>query len=306
MSKKRLTAVPAKRSSAPVLQIRLILVLGSLLLAAVAGVVSTFAWLSLSIPEPDLTKALPEGKAVAEIAAKDWLNGEVLSVPSSGIELPKSANPLPYSALSWDGFTTSSLPSGVVYELHSFSLQLVEPSPDGKSTVKRNMILTVPVSLNSEGDPIIVGFPYMEQSSTKPEEIIFDYTDVASGALPGGASEQITKWAQSWASDNREQLKLLTGDTTGGVEYRGIGGFAPDRVQILNAVPGGNNSYGSDTYLVRVRIFLSSSSANKFTTATELDLTLADASSGLPKIVGWGPAGKGLSGPQDTRITLTR
>ena len=67
MSKSRITAVPAKRSSAPILQIRLVLVLGALLLAAAAGVVSTFAWLSLSIPEPDLTKALPQGKSVAEI-----------------------------------------------------------------------------------------------------------------------------------------------------------------------------------------------------------------------------------------------
>jgi hypothetical protein len=303
MSKSRLTAVPAKRSSAPILQIRIILVLGSLLLAAAAGIFSAFAWLSLTIPEPDLSKALPEGKAIAEIAAKDWLSGTPLSVPSSNVELPGSENPLPYSTLNWDGFTPGTLPSGNLYELHSFSLQLLVTDEEGK-TSKKNMILTVPISLNSDGDSIVVGLPYLEQSNVTSENIVFDYSDVNSEQLPPGATQQITKWAQNWATDNREQLKLLTGDTTQGVEYKGIGGFDAERVQIVNSLPGGDTAYGSDTFLVRIRIFLSSKSANKFSTATELDLTLADTNSGLPKIVGWGPAGKGLQGPQDTRVIL--
>lgn len=299
MSKSRITAVPAKRSSAPILQIRLILVLGSLILAAVAGIVSTFAWLSLSIPEPDLTKALPQGKSVAEVAADNWVNGTPLTVPSADIVFPENSKPLPYSSLVWDGFTSGTLPSGSVYELHSFALQL-----GNEDNGPKNMILTVPIAINSQNEPIVIGLPYLEQATASGEEIIFDYSDVGSGALPSGASEQITKWAQSWASDNREQLKLLTGDTTNGVEYRGIGGFTADRIQILNALPSGDNQYGSDTYLVRIRVFLSGDSANEFNTATELDLTLANASSGLPKIVGWGPAGKGLLGPQDTRIVI--
>lgn len=301
----RLTAVPAKRSSAPILQIRLFIVLGTLVIAAIAGLVSFFAWMSLSIPEPDLTKALPEGKSLSEIAARDWLDGRESTLPAiEGLSLPKSDNPLPYSSLVWDSFTKGSLPSGFPFELHSFTVQLVEGTDrDGKNIVK-SMLMVVPVSFNSDGDPLLAGLPYLEQISTKEAEIIFDYSDVGSAPLPTGATTQISKWAQSWADDSREQLKLLTGDTAPGIEYKGLGGFVADRVQIINALPAGNTIYGSDTFLVRVRVFISSNSANKFSTATDLDLTVTDASSGLPKIVGWGSAAKGLLGPQETRVIV--
>lgn len=300
----RLTAVPAARSRLPVLQIRLAAVLGSLLLAAVMGIVSTVAWMTNQPPTPDYRLALPQGKAVAELAAVGWLEGTPLVVPAlENVTLPDSPGKFVYTNFTWEGFNTDVLPNGFPYELHRFIVS--QPiQVDSTRTSNRLLRLTVAVML-SGGKGYLAAVPAIEPVDMRGVRGVFDYSDVSDNALPGGAQAQVEKWASSWASDNRDQLKLLTGDTTAGIEYPGLGGFTATQTIVENALPAGNTVIGGltyyDAYLVRVRISLTGSGANQFMTESEMDLTVVNASSGLPLIIGWGPAGAGLRGPADTR-----
>ena len=74
----RWTALPASRSKAPILQIRLFLVLGALILAAVLGVVSTVAWLNVKPTPPTPT---PVSQSASATVATNYLLGQSTVVP---------------------------------------------------------------------------------------------------------------------------------------------------------------------------------------------------------------------------------
>jgi hypothetical protein len=299
----RLTAVPAARSRMPVLKVRIALVLGSLIAAAVLGLISTLAWITQSTPETDMSQALPKGKGIATIAAQAWLNGKPVEIPSlTDIKLPDAQSSLTHSDLTWEGFTPRKLPSGVSYELHRFLVVLPFPLDSGKVSNRVMRVFTT-VAIMTDGRSYLATLPSMTQVDMRVGKGVLDYSDLQPKPLPSDAIAQIEQWADAWASDDRAQLKLLTGDTTSSVEYRGIGSFESTGSETIAALSAGETTYGSDTYLVRVRISLASVSANRFKTETDMDLTMVDTTTGLPRIVGWGPAGAGIRGSSETRQT---
>jgi len=299
----RLTAVPASRSRMPILKIRLALVLGSLLVAALLGLVSTLAWLTNSTPAPDPSSMQPKGKGIAVITAEAWLSGRPVLVPAlKDVTLPETKAPMVHSDLTWEGYVSRTLPSGIAYELHR--LLVVFPfTLDNGMKSNRVMRVYVTVALGADGRPYLATMPSLSAVDMRDGQGRVDYTDLSPKDLPSGAVEQIDAWAAAWATDDRDQLKLITGDTAAGVEYMGLGGFTSEGSQVTAGLPAGDTTYGSDTYLVRVRISLTAGGANQYQTETDMDLTMIDTTSGLPRIVGWGPAGAGLRGPSETRQT---
>ena len=301
MKEPRLTAIPATRSRLPVLQLRLALVLGSLVLSAVMGVVSTIAWIGNKPPALDLRGAVAYGRAVAEVAAESWLDGKSVALPVlDGIELPQDGKMLPHGSVVWEGFTRESLPNGLVYERHTFLTTINGVGEDGEPNLKL-LRVAVSVAFPNGAQAVLASLPSLESVDNRSSSKVFDYSDLQTEDIPGSVQAQLQKWANAYATDDRSNLQQITGDSTPKVEYVGLGGFIAGTPSVIAALPAGETDYGSDTWLVRSRVPLSG--ANGFSSEIEMDLTVVEASSGLPRIVGWGPAGSGLRGPIETRRT---
>ena len=287
----------------PILKIRLALVLGGLSMSALLGLVSTLAWLTNNPPVQDVASMQPKGKGLAEIVAESWLGGRPVLVPVlKDVALPESKVPMVYSDLTWEGYVSRTLPSGVVYELHRM-LVLFPFTLDNGEKSNRVMRVYVTIALGADGKPYLATMPSLAAVDMRDGQGRVDYTDLSPKDLPSSAIEQIDAWATAWSEDDRDQLKLLTGDITSGIEYTGLGGFSSEGSQVIAGLPAGETIYGTDTYLVRVRISLTAGGANQYITETDMDLTMIDTTTGLPRIVGWGPAGAGLRGPSETRQT---
>jgi hypothetical protein len=297
----RLTAVPATRSRLPVLQLRLALVLGSLVLSAVMGIISTIAWIGNKPAPVDLRGAQAYGQAVAQIAAQSWLDGKSVTLPVlESVVIPPTGPGLPHGPVVWEGFTRESNSSGLVFERHTFltTVNGVDENGDPTMTLLR---VAVSVAFPGTSQAALAALPSLEPVDDRASDKVFDYSDLELDDLPNEVSPQLVEWAKAYAADDRANLKQLTGDSAGGVEYVGLGGFVAEEPNVIAALPAGDTSYGSDTWLLRARIPLQG--ANGFTSEIEMDLTVVEASSGLPRIVGWGPAGVGLRGPNETRRT---
>ena len=296
----RLTAVPAARSRMPLLQIRVAVILGSLVAAALLGLVSTVAWIANKPQPADLGPVTTYGRGLAEVAANSWLDGTPLAVATLNNVTLKTGSALVHGPIAWDGFSRSSLPapSGLVYERHRFVTTIAGLDDKGKQTW-RPVMLTVTVAFPTSSSPVLASLPSLESVTTAGSGKVFDYTDLSDKQLPSGASAQLQSWVQYWVTDNRAQLKQLTGDGQPGAVYVGLGGFANGELSVVSSLPAGATQYGQDTWLVRARVRLIG--ANEYSQEMEMDLTVIDASSGLPRVIGWGPAGVGLRGPNETR-----
>ena len=295
-----MTAIPATRSRLPLLQMRLTLVLGSLVMAAALGLVSSVAWLA-NRPEPvDLTPVTAYGRGLAEVVAHSWLDGTPLGVATlEGVAL-QTGRELQHGSVAWDSFTRSSLPSpsGLVFERHRFVTTVAGVDADGRETW-RPVALSVSVAFPDGRQPVLAAVPTLEPITTSGSARVFDYSDLDVDQLPGAAVEQLRRWAKYWATDDRTQLKQLTGDGSADAMYVGLGGFGSAELTVSAALPAGNTGLGADTWLVRARVKVVG--ANQYTQEMEMDLTVVGASSGLPRVIGWGPAGVGLRGPAETR-----
>lgn len=294
----RLNAVPASRSRGAVLKVRLYLVLGLLVLCALMGVASTVAWI-VSRPAPSaLTPrdVLPRGVGIAEVVARAWLAGDPIPVPAvPELDVPQGrSGSMPVSTFAWEGYTKEQLPppNGTTYEVHRFLFTTPYATEDGTAT--RTLRISVPVATTPSG-VLLAGLPVVDTPRFRPGEAKrFDYQDLGSESIPNTAEDEVGVWLSAWAADSRRELKQLSGDTGPG-EYVGLGQFSVGNWQIVSAIP-----FSNDRWLVRVRAELVG--PNGYATEMEMDITLAQASTTLPKIIGWGPAGSGIVEPDQVRI----
>lgn len=306
----RLTAVPAARSKAAVLKVRFWAILGALLFAASVGIFAAVSFLTFEPAVVDVEASKPRGLAVAELAANDFLFGGTLPVPEV-----KDQNPAPGSAVVvvgpvvWDRFTRSTFPNGIEFESHKFLFHREVRAPstttgsgevvEGALTLQL-MELTVLVAVPVDVNPVVAALPYMVPAVYSNLAIKADYSDSELvKSLPAPAVAQLRAWGESWAKDDAQQLKLLTGDQTPNVRYVGLGGYTLAEMRVLSSL-----EFGQDSFLVRVRLALRS--ANGSILEMDMDLTVTSASSGLPKVSGWGPAGSGLKTPADVRVSSDR
>jgi hypothetical protein len=300
----RLTAVPAARSRAAVLKVRFWAVFGALVFSSAVGIFAAVSFLTFKPPVVDVDATKPLGLAVAELAAHDFVTGGALRLPTVPGQDPTQTAPIESTGpLAWQGFSRYRLPNGTPVESHRFlfyrTVQPATPPPTGASVrpVYQLMELSVLVAVPPDTNPILAARPYMEPAVFADAELVTDLTDFRLAApLPDTALDQIRSWAQAWAADDSEKLKLITGDQTARVRYVGLGGYSLAEIRILSAA-----KFADDTFLARVRIVLGG--ANESILEMDMDLTITAASTGLPKVSGWGPAGSGLRTPADVRVS---
>lgn len=290
-----LTAVPAKRSKAAVLKVRLYLIIGLLLVAALMGVVATVAWVTQKPPDADsfITESLAKGPA--EEVAKAWLEGKPIpvgraaNVPDGALSKAEGGEGAPtfaYDSLSWDSYETDALSDLTAFEIHKFIVVAppLDPAADPAPityTLNVTMLLT-------DGKPVLGAAPSLQPYIPADSAYMFDYSTLAKDVTLSNQSAQLLQqWATAFATNDSAQLGLIVADPSKGV-YDGIKGFTSGQATSIYAVPA-----GEDNLIVRTRVSLVS--ANGFKTEAEYDVLITQASSGSPHVVAWGPAGSGDS-----------
>lgn len=291
----KLTAVPAKRSNAAVLKVRLFLILGLGILVVLTGAASTLAWITNKPPVIDFTASEAKARGSAEEVATAWLNGRQIPVGlaanitgtklSGGGSSEDAAKKLDYTSISWDSFTNDTLGDGTTIELHRF-IVVAPPLPSDTGDVTPvTYALTVTMVLTN-GEPVLGAAPSLEAYVPAGSSYLFDYSTLADRVeVSSQVSGIVDQWATAFATNDSAQLGLIVADPAKGV-YDGIAGFTAGKPTIVYAL-----SNGGDNLIVRARVSLVS--ANGFNTEAEYDLYVTQASSGSPHIVAWGPAGAG-------------
>ena len=281
------------KSSQAVVNTRFYLIFGSLVIAAAAGLLASFAWMTNSTPQPDLMKAQPKGKAIAELTASAVLAGRPLNVPMAktvfsseeGIRVG-SGLPMPVVDLVWSGFSKDQI-QNIPYEFHSFEVvSSIDPKNVLAGTVRYTLIVVVLVPENQT--PMLGALPYFTLPTESGERIAFDYGgNQFVSKVPASVNSRLEDWASYYASDDRDRLQSTTPDGRTEVEYKGLGGFTSSGVSILGALP-----QQSGPWLLRIRVQLVG--ANGFNTEVDMDITIDGVNQAAPQIVAWGPAGSGV------------
>lgn len=276
--------------------------LGLLLLSSLAGLASMAAWVSsnASPQQAAQPRTDPVATSTAAVIADRYVSGEPLqgipvvegvSFSSDGISV--------LSAPQWAGWNTQTIDGGT-FERHLFD---VYRQLNGEIIPYRISVL---LSVDPSGGmlPALAAAPYVRRMPSAASGSPSDYRTRVDPqrTLPGAARERISLWAGAWASGDSEALKVLTGDPAAGVTYIGLGGYIVAGVSIISAVP----VSAEDAWLARVRLVLEDPLLSGFSPSghrmtVDLDVTVAAASSGNPRVVGWGAAGVGPRGPEYVR-----
>ena len=295
----RLTAIPAARSSAPVLRIRIIAVLGLLVLASLLGVVSTVAWLAAGqkeVPVVNLDDALPKAQGFATIVASAYLDGAEMQIPTTEDvkDLPATGY-LPHEAPQWVEFGAGVTPTGLTLELHRFLFYRLFPSEDGATPPKRALYeLYIPLALTPGGTPALGGQPMFRP--VLYGDITGALSTKSETTLPGPVVKTLEKWAGVWAAGNSQGMKEVAGDGTEGVTYTGLGGGCKAKgLTVQNVTP-----LSTDSWLVRARV--SVECANQYVVDMDMDVTVVGGPPNPTRIVGWGAVGSGVLGLDDVRV----
>lgn len=287
---RRWTAVPAARSSAPILKIRLYLVLGSLVVSAVMGLFAGISSLTRTdpvIPEPP---AVAQGQGFAEIVADDWLAGRGTTVPAGDtLDRRLGASPtvdedtekVTFHALegitriAWSGFDVY-VQEGRTFEAHRFYVG---------GRVPRE--LTVVVELTDAG-PLLAATPALAPLAAQAEPPRqFDWAESEARTPVSADVERVAaEWAAAYATDDRQALRDLTGDTQRRI-YAGLGGFEVVETTMGGAVP----IFESTDLVVRVKVTMKDDTG--FQATSDWDLRVAAADTAAPRVVAWGPAATG-------------
>lgn len=276
----RWTAIPAARSSAPILKIRLYTVLAVMGVATLAGLFGAFAWLTADPPPPPpVIPPVAQATGEATLAARQYVRGEAITVPvATGIAPDKldGGSPLFGSpSVSWQGFELIK-DGGREVEHHRFLV-----------AGEQNWQLTIPMEIGGP-TPLLIAAPSLEPIAVAAEPPLrFDW--LAFEQLP--TSPQLTRTVEAWSAafltNNTEELQRLTGDLTSRV-YAGLGGLTPVKTDIRGVV----RRVDLEGFAV-IRVEIGAESSSGWTGVLEYDLLARDVNTANPKIVAWGSGGSG-------------
>jgi hypothetical protein len=294
----RLTAVPAKRSSAVGLKARLTLVFVAIGATSAIGLFSGVAWLT-SVPEvPAASSYQAKARGAAETVALDWLNGRTVDVglaknltngnlsQAGDGATEQVGQSFDYTTLTWSSYTTSRLGDGATYEVHKF-LITAPPLTQESNAPETMYTLSVTMLLIPGGNPVLGAAPSLDTYVPNNSSYNFDYSGVLKTTdVPSPVRTIIEEWGKAYATNNTQQLALVVGDPTKGSTYEGLPGFSGGSVQIGTAVPSGE---AGENLVVRTTVNLIS--ANGFTSKADYDLLVTGVKTEAPKVVAWGPAG---------------
>lgn len=281
------TAIPAARSSAPLLKIRIYAILGVLAFAALGGLFAGITTLTASAPPPPPdVPPVPQATAQAAIAAREYVLGQDLTVPvANGISKKGLDGGAPLGSvneIAWSGFTLST-DGGRTVEIHRF---LVSGELLWELTLTMELVtLTTEIDGPSPilaAAPSLAPVPFPEEPPQK-----FDWQEFPQIPVTEQLTRSATVWAQAYMSDNRAELLAITGDPSARV-YAGLGDFTADETRVVSAT-----GRVDIPELAVVRVEIVATSTNGWTGKQEYDLLVRDIRGGSPLVVAWGPAGTG-------------
>lgn len=297
------SAIPVARSSAPILKIKLYLVLGALGLAALLGPLGFALAASKSGSTGPVTATVDySASGYARIVAEDYLSGRETSVPVAdgvdpafaGAVSAEEREPLPWSGLTLvSSEAAEDVASQQSYEVSKFVFML-----DGKP-----MKLDVTMLQTPDG-PVLGALPSFrtaDLSHQKYDGVDYEGSVNFKSGPPANAEVAVAvkKWLEAYASSDGARLKELVGDPRAEATYTGLGGFevvgepeirfhvleSPDAVRTVAGVAPTAPMY------VRVRALLRSTSANEYSVSSDFELLLFATDVAQPKVVAWGAPG---------------
>jgi hypothetical protein len=287
MNRPSWTAIPAARSSLPVLRLRLIAVLGSLLLAALAGLFSAIAWLTAEPPTVDFSAVRPRAEAQATAIAAAWVDGRPTELAvADGVSNTFAASQggglnLEVLSMSHSGWRRDTV-SGRLVETHSFVVET------GSGMYR----LAVPFVFEGNA-PVLAAYPSLlpyvpPTGSVDPLE----YSNAESRVrdVPTPVRDRIREWTVAYGEDNGRALRDIADDRSARPEqYRGLGGMtsvSEPEVRVAVSTTKG--------LVLRVRLaYLTTGAPGPIT--MDFDLLVTGEGTQAPRVVAWGPAGTGPS-----------
>lgn len=308
-----LTAVPALRSSLPLLRVRRRAVLIALIAAAGLGVVS--AVVTMTRPAGGVTQVIAsdsQAAALARIAALDYLAARDTSVgAAAGVDTRFSTRnvPLAIADLAYSSSSRHQMGDLVQAQFEEVKFRVALAGTD--SAAGGLLDLTVPMLKTSAGW-VLAALPSIAPAQAASTTQAVEYSDLfQEGGTAGdlgqeptwgaAAVSQVERWAQAYASEgaNSKALFDLTGDRDSTHSYAGLGGWTASKVTVTSYTKGPNNDERSSTFgsmwvAVRVHLVLTSSAANGPTLSADYDLLLEPGMNpASPPVTAWGPAGVG-------------
>lgn len=288
MPKHPWSVVPAARSSAPILQLKLLLVLGALGLAALLGPLSFLLSLTRGGDGPAVAATSSDTRGFAELAARDFLAGRPTTLAvATGIEatfgVPNDGSDAPRPQIAYLSLAHTSarsyIANGRSFELHRFTAVTGAAEPP--------LTVDVTVLLTPEG-PVLGAYPALGRSSAVTEKVpALDYQEDENKTsnLPAPVKEAVVRWAAAYAGGDSAALRVLADDPQEGT-YDVLGGFTAEAPEVATAVV-----EGDDGYILRIRVLLRAAGAQGFQVKNDYDLLVTQASTANPKVVAYGPAG---------------
>lgn len=270
------------------LQIRLYALVGSLLLAATAGLFAFFSWTTYTPPSQSLAGAFPQAAEVAVSAAENFLDGRTVEFAvAADIEPDFRGGSGTAVALDHDEL------SAVSWRREDIAGRLVETHKFLVTTDGPDYILSVVVALDGEV-PTLAAYPSLSPAFTDPGRPAapLEYQDsqlaIDPATVAGPVKETVESWATAYVTNDLEALRVVVGDPTAQAgDYRGLGGFTLTDVELRSAV---NTNNG---LVLRVRLVMTSTSPNGARISNDFDLLVQGESTTLPTVVAWGQPGSG-------------
>lgn len=252
------------------------------------------------------------GKVEATVALEDWLYSDPSPLPTGRIVSWDGAQEIDFQAVDDEGVVES-----VETWLHTFTLE-VPPTKDGMKTYAgRFFTATITLSASDLSGIKVLGTPsLLPIAPSQPGQwgALPLWPGVSATQAPAPVVQALDAWARAYAAFDAVALKLTTGDPTVENGYTPLGRSDEASVRVTSAANFVDKE-GVPTGEMLVSVILSfpepdtgsALGVGEVVTQTALDVLVADALSGTPKVVAWGPLGTGhLLVPFENAITSER
>jgi hypothetical protein len=302
----RWTALPAARSKAPVLQIRLFLVLGVLILAASFGLISLVAWINVKPTPPTPT---PVSASASATVATNYLLGQSTVVPVAPVAATTAG--VQWTLDQTLGLSPNS-PTGTrdLYSLvldksgsHPYGFTITTYGPTGATvdvetdyyvavTNYGTFVVAVPMYLTATGSQL-AALPSLSAYApvASGTNTGLDYHLLTGYEAPSSAmNAAVQSWAQAYVTGTPTLASIVLAPNIASPDYESLTGFTLTSATALGAVPGAGVDAGY--VYVRVRLVIASTSANGVSLTMDTDLMLQQTTAQPAyKAVAWGPTG---------------
>ena len=318
MTKARFTAIPAARSAANVLRVRLILVFTVLTITCLSGLFAGYAYLSFEPKYVDVYEPLPLARAEATVVAEAYMNGSMYAVSLTANMAKTFADtkfskvdkvgPLVWSSFERKNSIIRSVDTDMV-ELHKFLYVRPTTIVENDQTLESVELMSLYVLMyipqiyvdeqwvpDPQYPPALAALPSIATEEVFQLAQVLDYSAEATPPSKE-VSHMLLIWANYWAAGDSSGLKKVSGDSDVLVtRYKSLKGYTVNSFDVLGLVQGGDGTIN----VIRARLVLGG--ANGSILITDMDITVTKANTGLPEVTGWGPAGSGVLALEDIRL----